>query len=124
MPYWTRTKTGRLKKPAHLKAIDFETRSLSVNWCGQPHPVVGDYVHVHGGISAGTVGRITTISHEWATGCNKDDPLHIHGIAELLDGTNGDTWIWYMTVLPYEAVQEVKDFYIAEGRPERIKVSW
>jgi hypothetical protein len=29
-----------------------------------------------------------------------------------------------LTVIDAAALQEVKDFYITDGRPERIKVTW
>lgn len=122
MTYWIKTKTGRLKKPPELKKVDFDTRSYLVNWCGQPLPSVGDYVHPNGSVSAGTVGRIIEIDKSWDNGSG--DPLNISGKMETLDGKIDSTWIWYMTVLPYEAVQEVKDFYIAAQRGDRIKVSW
>lgn len=43
---------------------------------------------------------------------------------ERLDGTVDSTHLWYGLNIPYQAVQEVKDFYAAAGRPERIKVTW
>jgi hypothetical protein len=42
----------------------------------------------------------------------------------MLSGEIKSTWVTYTLVIDYEAVQEVKDFYVADGRPERIKVSW
>jgi len=128
MTYWIRTKTNRLKAPAKkaLKKIDIS--GTTVNWSGDPVAKVGDYVYMTGaGVSAGTIGRVVSLE-DFGDGSGK--PIHSGNThwwsaeVETLDGSTNNGWLWTLSVLPYNAVQEVKDFYIADGRPERIKVSW
>lgn len=129
MSYFTTTKTGRLKSPA-FKEVDLADGLQGLNWRGQVAAKVGDFIHASGrGISAGTVGRITAIDTTTFAykGGSRGEGLHTINTAatyERLDGTTDTTWLWYMTVIDYAAVQEVKDFYINDGRADRIKVTW
>lgn len=130
MPFFVRTPTGRLKLPKNLKKLpedQLDTSGTTVNWCGMPVPKIGDYVHIGNGVSAGTVGRLISTKDFG----QKANPNHSCGLdywwsgeVETLAGTIEHSWIWGMTPLTAEAVQEVKDFYIQNGRPERIKVDW
>ena len=131
MSYFELTKTNRLKKPSYLKEVRDEANDR-INCFGQPLAHVGDYVFLSGrGISAGTVGKIVDIDvnfgvnmtaggHQWTDHYALGTPATI----ELLDGKTNKTWLYYLTVIDYAAVQEVKDFYINDNRSERIKVSW
>lgn len=123
MAFWIRTKTNRLKAPVKKTLKKVDVSGIKINWCGEPVAKVGDYVYMTGaGVSAGTVGRVVSMKdlgtsqpgyeHWWSAG------------VETLDGNTNNGWLWTLSVLPYNAVQEVKDFYINDGRPERIKVSW
>ena len=126
MSYFELTKTNRLKKPSHLKTIK-DDKNDRINWCGQPCAQVGDYVFPTGsGISAGTVGRIIDIEQGKSGADRWGDHYALGTLAtiESLDGKTSNMWLWYLTVIDYSAVQEVKDFYINDGRPGRIKVSW
>lgn len=131
MAFFVRTKTNRLKRPPHLKEVDVNINDRQ-NWCGQPHAQVGDYVCKTGGtVSAGTVGRVISIDVDYiqryiADGhqCSEHYTLGTPAKIEFLDGTQDTIWLWYLTVIDYNAVQEVKDFYINDGRPERIAVNW
>jgi hypothetical protein len=115
MAYWDRTKNNRLKKPSFLKADTNWRKHLPTNWCGQTNATIGNYVHQDGSVSAGVVGKIIQII-----------PSAIGDIAEFetLSGEIKQCWLGACTVIDYDAVQEVKDFYIADGRPKRIKVFW
>ena len=126
MTYFAQTKTGRLKKPASLKGVPHKKTNLTINCHGLPLAKVGDFVFQTGcGISAGTVGRIIKIDPRWSIAYNSpNDPLHLSAEFECLNGKIESTWLWYLTAIDYDAVQEVKDFYIADGRPDRIKVTW
>ena len=123
MTYWIRTKTNRLKKPTRKSLKKIDISGTTVNWCGDPVAKVGDFVCMSGaGVSAGTVGQVVAL---------KDLGTFQPGYGiwwsaeiEALDGEIYNEWLWTLSVLPYSAVQEVKDFYIADGRPERIKVRW
>ena len=117
MAFWERTKTNRLKRPSSIKKADpkWDSKYLPTNWCGQKNAVVGDYVHYDGSVSAGTVGKVIEI------GANS---LGYTAEVEMLSGKVEGCWLGALTVIDYAAVQEVKDFYINDGRPERIKVSW
>jgi len=128
MSYWTRTKTNRLKAPAKKALKKIDVSGVKINWCGDPVAKVGDYVYMTGaGVSAGTIGRVVSLE-DFGDGSGK--PIHSGNThwwsaeVETLDGNTNNGWLWTLSVLPYNAVQEVKDFYIADGRPERIKVSW
>ena len=131
MTYFARTKTNRLKKPK-FKTIEIDQTSDRLNWCGQPHAQIGDYVCQQGpAISAGTVGKIVAIDTGWLQRygiqgniMGRHYSLNTPATVELLDGKLDDIWLWYLTVIDASAVQEVKDFYINNGRPERIKVLW
>lgn len=122
MTYFIRTKTNRLKKPAHLKKVADPDANDRLNWCGQPVAQIGDFVFENGSISAGTVGRVVSIGQTWQS----DGHYSINTSAEVegLDGKIHLPWLYHLTVIDYSAVQEVKDFYVADGRPDRIKVSW
>lgn len=126
MAFFVRTKTNRLKMPPHLKDVDLDMgRGVSgTNWCGQVPAKVGDFIVRTGhGVSAGTVGKIIRLDNSWV----KPENPHILDVSadlELLDGKIDTTWLWYLTVIDEAALQEVKDFYIQDGRPERIKVTW
>lgn len=118
MAFWDRTKTNRLKLPKTFKRVERVHGDESHTWCGQSIPVVGDFVHCGSGVSAGTVGRVVDtktfkMPHEMIS-------LHV----ETLDGKINKGWAIGATVIPLSAVNEVKDFYFADGRPERIKVTW
>jgi hypothetical protein len=133
MTYFARTKTNRLTKPK-LKQISHEqwTANDKLNWCGQPHAQPGDFVYLSGRpINAGTVGRIVDVDADYiknmtAQGHSVGDHFSSGTPAkiEFLDGNQHRTWLWYLTVIDAAALQEVKDFYITDGRPERIKVTW
>lgn len=124
MPFFARTPSNRLKLPATLIRVPFTDliqSGTTINWCGMPVAKVGDYVHIYGsGVSAGTVGKLLSIENlsmeghapEWS------------GFIETLDGKIREQWLWAMTPLTEEALQEVKDFYIQDSRSKRIKVSW
>jgi hypothetical protein len=120
MAYWDRTKNNRLKKPAGVK-LNFSTfdeeNPNKITMYGQPFPEVGDYVFVGNTPSGGTVGKVLSYT-EYE--CHGGPAIEI----EMLSGEVKTEWVTYALVLDYAAVQEVKDFYIADGRPERIKVSW
>lgn len=121
MIFFDRTKTGRLKLPKTFKKVtDLAGWGKTHNWCGQPLAKIGDYVISGNGISAGTVGRVKSLNNF---------NMHIGydrwvGDVETLDGKINNAWTEWMTVINYNAIQEVKDFYIQDGRPERIKVDW
>jgi hypothetical protein len=123
MTYWIRTKTNRLKLPTRKKLESVDISGTTVNWCGEPVAKVGDYVYMSGAtVSAGTVGRVLSLK-DYGT----FQPGYEHwwsAEVETLSGKINSGWLWTLSVLPYNAVQEVKDFYIVDGRPERIKVSW
>lgn len=121
--YWHTTKTGRLKAPPHKKLKVVDISGTRINFCGDLVVKVGDYVYSYGqGIGAGTVGRVMSL-RDHAILRQEPDPLWVAEI-EYLSGEILSKWLWTIAVVPYNAVQEVKDFYIANGRPERIKVSW
>jgi hypothetical protein len=130
MTYFDKTKTGRLKAPRQLRNVGLGNDRL--NWCGQPHAQIGDYISQTGSsISAGTVGKIIDIKFDYIADLNSQGhqignhyTLHTPATIEFLDGHIDVIWMWYLTVIDYAAVQEVKDFYNAGGRPDRIKVSW
>lgn len=115
MTYWIRTKSNRLKKPSFLKADPHWRKHFPTNWCGQNNASIGDYVHQDGSVSAGTVGRVIKI-----TQTSIGEGVEV----EMLSGEIKLCWRGACTVIDYAAVQEVKDFYINDGRPDRIKVSW
>jgi hypothetical protein len=128
MSYWIRTKTNRLKAPVKKALKEIDVSGVKINWSGDPVAKVDDYVYMTGaGVSAGTVGRVVALED-----FGDDSGKLIHSgndhwwsaEVETLDGKINSGWLWTMTVLPYNAVQEVKDFYVNDGRPERIKVSW
>ena len=122
MTYFVTTKTGRLKAPA-FKEVDLNEGLCGCNLRGQPAAKIGDYVFVSGrGISAGTVGRVIALDNTF----NKQEShtINVSATFERLDGTTDCTWLWYLTVIDYATVQEVKDFYVSDGRPDRIKVTW
>jgi len=128
MAYWIRTKTNRLKAPVTKALKKVDVSGVKINWSGNPVAKVGDYVYMTGaGVSAGTVGRVICLE-DFGDGSGKD--IHSGNThwwsaeVETLDGESNNGWLWTLTVLPYNAIQEVKDFYINDGRPERIKVSW
>lgn len=131
MAYFEKTRSNRLKKPSHLQKVDSSIND-KWNWCGQPHAQIGDYVLITGGtVSAGTVGKVTDIQFNYIAEMNaQGHQLGDHytsmtpATIEFLDGHTEKTWLWYLTVIDSAAVQEVKDFYINDGRPGRIKVSW
>lgn len=118
MAFWVRTKTNRLKLPPTFKRVDRQGETHT--WCGQPLPRVGDYVHVGSGVSAGTVGKVINIKTFKFSG--QDGMISID--VETLAGKIQQGWAIGSTVIDYAAVQEVKDFYIADGRPDRIQVPW
>lgn len=128
MAYWTRTKTNRLKAPAKKALKKVDVSGVKINWCGDPVAKVGDYVYMTGaGVSAGTIGRVVSLEDFGAAAMPNIHSGNDHwwsAEVETLDGESNNGWLWTLSVLPYNAVQEVKDFYIADGRPERIKVSW
>lgn len=122
MAYWDRSKTNRLKKPKGVK-LAYMTDPDIINktrttFYGCPWPNLGDYVFVGNSPSAGTVGRV----RRYKTGyeCHGGPAIEI----EMLSGDIKTEWVSYSLVIDYAAVQEVKDFYIADGRPQRIQVPW
>lgn len=121
MAYWDRTKNNRLKKPAGVK-LNFSTfdeeNPDNITMYGQPFPEVGDYVFVGNTPSGGTVGKVLSYKSDYE--CHGGPAVEI----EMLSGEIKTEWVTYALVIDYSAVQEVKDFYINDGRPERIKVSW
>ena len=131
MNYFGRTKTNRLKKP-RFKEIAADNSNDRVNWIGQPHAQVGDYVYQAGpAISAGTVGKIVDIDADRIERLNSQGhrigthyTMHTPVTIEFLDGKRNQLWLWYLAVIDASALQEVKDFYINDGRPDRIKVTW
>lgn len=121
MAFWDRSKTNRLKKPAHLKLgySTFDDKNPNkINMYGQPMARVGDYVFVGNSPSGGTVGKVIAIDRK--TQCHGGPAVEV----EMLSGERKWEWVTYALVIDQAAVQEVKDFYIADGRPERIKVPW
>lgn len=108
MTYFTRTKTGRLSAPKNKLSYEEKIE--------RPLPELGTFAHKGRSISAGTVGKVIEVD----TKSYGEVLVRL----EFLDGTTEGNWNWFTTPIPYEAVQEVKDFYVADGRPERIKVSW
>jgi hypothetical protein len=130
MTYFTRTKTNRLKRP-NYQEIAKDLNNDRINWHGQSLAQVGDYVYKRGtGISAGAVGKIISIDtnycqkHYISRGKQVHYGMHTPATIEFLDGKRDLHWLWYLTVVDYSAIQEVKDFYINDSRPERIKVTW
>ena len=132
MSYFEKTKTNRLKKPSHLKEVDSQINDRW-NWCGQPHAQIGDYVLStgFGGISAKTVGKVTDIHFDYIAEMNarghQIGKHYTHGTPatiQFLDGHIDQTWLWNLAVIDYNAVQEVKDFYINDGKIDQIKVCW
>lgn len=130
MTYFIRTKTNRLKMPPFKKVDNVDVTGTTIDWKGNPVAKIGDYVQRGGmGVSAGTIGRLVRTRNYGSSqpGFEKHygSPTDWwSGDVECLDGKTESGWLWAMTVIPYTAVQEVKDFYIADGRPERIKVDW
>lgn len=122
MAFWDRSKTNRLKKPAGAKLAymtpEKETMSKKITFYGCPWPKIGDFVFVGNSPSAGTVGRVR--SYDTSFICNGGPSIEI----EMLSGEIKSSWVTYALVIDYAAVQEVKDFYIADGRPQRIQVPW
>lgn len=122
MAFWDRGKTNRLKKPKQFKLAyttpDSITMGKKVTFYGCPWPAVGDYVFVGNSPSAGTVGRV--MAYDYSYICNGGPSIEM----EMLSGELKSTWVTYALVIDQAAVQEVKDFYIADGRPERIQVPW
>lgn len=125
MSFWIRTNTNRLKQPfKKIPDTEIDISGTTVNWCGQPVAKVGDYVHVSGSVSAFTVGRIVKLE-DFGGNISGGAPNEWWSARfETLDGKENTAWLWSVTVLPYNAVQEVKDFYTNDGRPSRIKVNW
>jgi hypothetical protein len=118
MTFFEKTKTGRLKLPKSFKQTT--ERDPLLNWYGYPLAKIGDYVHAGSGVSAGTVGRICSIKSLPIV----NGPDMVYAEVECLDGKIQSPWLDQAIVLDYSAIQEVKDFYISNGRPERIKVRW
>lgn len=123
---WELSKTGRLSYPKRAETpYSDRVKNLGVlNIYGDPVVKVGDFARFTGtSISAGTVGRVI------AVGCIPADPPYCpnpfwHTDVEMLDGSVKNGHLVYACPLTAEMVQEVKDFYIKDGRPERIKVTW
>ncbi len=124
MSFFERTKTNRLKKPKHIKTVREFDKMISSS--GQPLAKVGDYVFQHFlGISAGTVDKVIAIREElFKLQPSENYVLRTPVEVEFLDGERKLIWMWHLNVIDYSAIQEVKDFYLNEGRPERIKVTW
>lgn len=120
MAFWDRTKNNRLKKPAGVK-LAFSTfdedNPEQLTMYGCKWPAVGEFVFVGNTPSAGTVGKVIQYG-EYE--CHGGPSVEI----EMLSGEIKHEWVTYALVIDYAAVQEVKDFYITDGRPERIKVYW
>lgn len=124
MAFFDVTKTGRLKAPKrssipHDDFIQAYRTPDEVNLFGDPMVQVGDYVYTTGSISAGTVGKVIGFS---TIPCTPDPMLFAE--VELLSGQIKGQHPEYLVKCPYEAIQEVKDFYINDGRSSRIKVIW
>ncbi len=121
MAFWDRSKTNRLKKPANIK-LDYSSfddkNPNKLNMYGQPIAKVGDYVFAGNSPSGGTIGKIISVDHQ--NQCHGGPAVEV----EMLSGECKWEWVTYALVIDYAAVQEVKDFYIADGRPGRIKVTW
>jgi hypothetical protein len=126
MTYFTKTPTGRLRAPKS-KRVNEDYSGTVVTVFGGPAPKIGDYVLSSPGVSAGTVGRVTSIK-DYGSGAYPGfiGAPNFQWVCDYegLDGKQHSMWAWALVVIPYSAVQEVKDFYIADGRPERIKVEW
>lgn len=122
MAYFTKTKTGRLKMPKMDQRVYYEDGDVN------PGVKVGDFVYIGGrSVSAGNIGRVTELKNYGTKGLMAGHfvpEYNWHATAEMLDGSTDGTWLYATAVIPESAVQEVKDFYIQDGRPERIKVSW
>lgn len=129
MAFWDRTKTNRLKLPKSIKLLQLplkEAGPITTTMYGQPFPTVGDFVWCGSGISAGTVGKVIELKEDIRlTSVVGHNTIYRYGVKiEMLSGEVKTDWINWAVVLDQSAVQEVKDFYIADGRPERIKVAW
>jgi len=118
MSYWIKTKTNRLKAPKRSESAAFDS---GLTWEGLSKANIGDYVYWYRtAISAGTVGRLVSLTKSTMPGKGNASWATV----ETLDGKTKEGWDWFLSVIDYSAVQEVKDFYISDGRPERIKVIW
>lgn len=107
-------KKGRLKYP--IKVCD---SPKGYNCYGQPFLSVGDYCcdTSNGGLSAGTVGKITSV--------NYDDSVYDGSFRiQMLDGHIESAWRHCVGSITEEQVQEVVDFYLADGRADRLFVKF
>lgn len=122
---WQLTKTNRLKSPPYEKRPSewYWENGHDVskeNEIFKPLAQVGDTIHIYGrGVSAGTVGKIINIGNEfYSGGCGYACDV------EFLDGAIESEWLSYCIKITPDMLQEVKDFYINDGRASRIKVTW
>jgi hypothetical protein len=122
MAYFQKTATGRLKMPKMDQRV-YHKGDKDI-----PEIKVGDFVYMGGkSVSAGNIGKIVKLENHGTNGKYAGHfvpPNDWHATAEMLDGTEDGTWFYAIAVIPESAVQEVKDFYINDGRSERIKVTW
>jgi hypothetical protein len=113
---WQLTKTNRLKAPVHNRPVHVDVKTH--NYWGEPLAQLGEYVLVGRSVSAGTIGRLVAVKDMWFQSCGWGCKV------EMLDGTMREEWqSWCFKITP-DMLQEVKDFYINDGRAGRIKVSW
>lgn len=122
--FFDRTATNRLKLPKSFKKIpDIDITGLTTNWAGQPVAKVGDFVHFSSGVSAGTIGVVTSLEDLGSGGRDLGNKPKVWLGAKItaLSGEKDSAWLWSCLVIPKEAVQEVIDFYMADNRPQRIK---
>lgn len=113
------TKTGRLKAPPFKDINIYPNIDPMKNFAGHPIAQLGDVVARWGsGVSAGTVGKVTSVPKD------SGHALGFGFTVELLDGNTDMWWAVNSYVLTPAQLQEVKDFYINDGRASRIKVAW
>lgn len=111
------SKNGRLKYP--IKGNYSEDIPYGYTAYGQAHPKPGDFVcdTSNGMLSAGTVGRIIS----------ENTKEKIHGGSyqiQMLDGAIKGSWRYGVGLMTEQQVQEVVDFYVADGRANRVFVKF
>ena len=117
---------GKLKFPFKFQQNLYPHSSVPVttNLYCQSYPTIGDYVFcgpASGVMSAGTVGIIVRDAS------NDPGMAGIHdGLWEIekLDGELDCSWKYITGVLTKDQVLEIKQYYINDGRPNRIKAGW
>lgn len=110
------TPSGRLKFPYPKPP---KVWALGTNFCGLPLISTGDMVTITGnGIAAGTVGVALSVKE------HPDYAVDVHrhsATVQYLDGKQEEEWSYFLTKLSREQVQEVIQFYVDRGRPQRVK---